>query len=230
MPRRTGNVKGLLMKKNVAKLLVVALVVILAVALAACNPTGGNQGGDHQGGTVDTLTYTVTFDTNGGDTSFDSYTLKNVASGSYISAPTRADGSAAIPVKTGYTFKYWSETEEGEEAYDFSTPVRYSFELYAIYEINKYDVTFYEDTEATTTFEEINDIEYKTTYNPHGWNEYPEVTPPYDVMMRIKMKNGYLRAGYLKKLADGDSWVNPNGVLLWNAENAEVEFFRPWED
>lgn len=74
------------------------------------------------------------------------------------------------------------------------------------------------------------DIEYKTTYNPHGWNEYPEVTPPYDVMMRIKMKNGYLRAGYLKKFPDGDSWVNPNGILMCNAENAEIELFRPWED
>lgn len=73
-------------------------------------------------------------------------------------------------------------------------------------------------------------IEEIPDYNPKGWNNYPEVTPPYDVMMRIKMKNGYLRAGYLKKFPDGDSWVNPNGVLMWNAENAEIELFRPWED
>ncbi len=143
MPLRTGNVKGLLMKKNVAKLLVVALVVILAVALAACNPTGGNQGGDHQGGTVDTLTYTVTFDTNGGDTSFDSYTLKNVASGSYISAPTRADGSAAIPVKTGYTFKYWSykSTEFVFAGGENPTPVEENITLTAYYEANEYTLT-----------------------------------------------------------------------------------------
>lgn len=82
-----------------------------------------------------------------------------------------------------------------------------------------------------------NDLSFRTDeleevaeYNPHAWNEYPEVTPPYDVMMRIKMKNGYLRAGYLKKFPDGDSWVNPNGVLMCNAENAEIELFRPWED
>lgn len=75
--------------------------------------------------------------------------------------------------------------------------------------------------------DELKDI---PEYNPKAWNEYPEVTPPYDVMMRIKMKNGYLRAGYLKKFPDGDSWVNPNGVLMWNAENAEIELFRPWED
>lgn len=75
-----------------------------------------------------------------------------------------------------------------------------------------------------------NQLEEVPEYNPHGWNEYPKITPPYDVMMRIKMKNGYLRAGYLKKFPDGDSWVNPNGVLMCNAENAEIELFRPWED
>lgn len=77
---------------------------------------------------------------------------------------------------------------------------------------------------------EKTDIEKIVEYDPHAWNDYPEVTPPYDVMMRIKMKNGYLRAGYLKKFPDGDSWVNPNGVLMCNAENAEIELFRPWED
>ena len=76
----------------------------------------------------------------------------------------------------------------------------------------------------------ITELEEVEDYNPHGWNEYPKITPPYDVMMRIKMKNGYLRAGYLKKFLDGDSWVNPNGVLMCNAENAEIELFRPWED
>lgn len=74
------------------------------------------------------------------------------------------------------------------------------------------------------------ELEEVPEYNPHAWNNYPEVTPPYDVMMRIKMKNGYLRAGYLKKLRDGDTWVNPNGVLMCNAENAEIELFRPWDD
>ena len=67
-------------------------------------------------------------------------------------------------------------------------------------------------------------------YDPKAWNKYHEVTPPYGVMMRIKMKNGYLRAGYLKKFSDGDCWVNPNGFLMSKAENDEIELFRPWED
>ena len=74
------------------------------------------------------------------------------------------------------------------------------------------------------------ELEYIPEYNPKDWNEFPAVKPPYNMMMRIKMKNGYLRAGYLKKFPDGDSWVNPNGVLMCNAENAEIELFRPWED
>ena len=73
------------------------------------------------------------------------------------------------------------------------------------------------------------ELEEVPEYNPNGWNEFPAVKPPYNMMMRIKMKNGYLRAGYLKKFPDGDSWVNPNGVLMCNAENAEIELFRPWE-
>ena len=72
-------------------------------------------------------------------------------------------------------------------------------------------------------------LEEVPEYNPNDWNEFPAVKPPYNMMMRIKMKNGYLRAGYLKKFPDGDSWVNPNGVLMCNAENAEIELFRPWE-
>ena len=74
------------------------------------------------------------------------------------------------------------------------------------------------------------DLEEVPEYNPNAWNEYPKVKPPYNMMMRIKMKNGYLRAGYLKKFPDGDSWVNPNGVLMCNAENAEIELFRPWSE
>lgn len=76
----------------------------------------------------------------------------------------------------------------------------------------------------------MDEIEEVPEYNPKAWNEFPKVKPPYNMMMRIKMKNGYLRAGYLKKFPDGDSWVNPNGVLMCNAENAEIELFRPWED
>ena len=43
--------------------------------------------------------------------------------------------------KTGYTFKHWSESINGE-AYNFSTVITEPKTLYAVYEINKYTVTF----------------------------------------------------------------------------------------
>lgn len=131
------------MKKKTAILLVVALVVILSVALAACDPASGGNHGGNQGGTVDTLSYTVTFDTNGGDTSFASYTITNVPSGSYVSAPKREDGTTAVPVKKGYTFKYWSykSTEFGFAGSANPTPVEENITLTAYYEANEYTLT-----------------------------------------------------------------------------------------
>ena len=45
------------------------------------------------------------------------------------------------PSKIGYTFKYWSIKENGEE-YEFSTKITKDINLYAVYEINKYTVTY----------------------------------------------------------------------------------------
>ena len=45
------------------------------------------------------------------------------------------------PSKIGYTFKYWSLKENGEE-YEFSTKITKDITLYAVYEINKYTVTY----------------------------------------------------------------------------------------
>ena len=45
------------------------------------------------------------------------------------------------PSKIGYTFKYWSIKENGEE-YEFSTKITKDISLYAVYEINKYTVTY----------------------------------------------------------------------------------------
>ena len=50
------------------------------------------------------------------------------------------------PEKIGYTFKYWSLKENGEE-YEFSTKITKDITLYAVYEINKYTVTYINDGE-----------------------------------------------------------------------------------
>jgi len=92
--------------------------------------------------------------------------------------------------KTGYTFKYWS-VEKGGEEYNFNTLVTENITLYAVYDINKYTVTF-KNYDGSTLQEET--LEYGTlpkykgevptrektkeyTYTFKGWNkEITEVT------------------------------------------------------
>ena len=79
--------------------------------------------------------YTVSFNTVGGN--------------AIDSVEVEKDGKVtkpANPTKSGYTFKYWSLAQDGEE-YDFNTPVTGDITLYAVWEENqdqveKYTVTF----------------------------------------------------------------------------------------
>lgn len=67
-------------------------------------------------------------------------------------------------------------------------------------------------------------------YNPHGWNEYPKVKPPYNVMMRVET---YFGQGYklsYNHFNDGDFWCDPNCILMSGAFSDDVTRFRPWED
>ena len=52
-----------------------------------------------------------------------------------------AKGPSTNPSKIGYTFKYWSLKENGEE-YNFNAEVTKDITLYAVYEINTYKVIF----------------------------------------------------------------------------------------
>lgn len=76
----------------------------------------------------------VNIDTNGGDIPYDPETVK--------------DGDKAIkpetdPSRAGYTFQYWSTTQDGSSgAYDFNTPVTSDFTLYAVWQEKTYTVTF----------------------------------------------------------------------------------------
>ena len=55
-------------------------------------------------------------------------------------------GSTATEIaslgKEGHTFKYWSLERNGSEAFDFTTPIIEPTTLYAVYQINVYDVIF----------------------------------------------------------------------------------------
>ena len=103
------------------------------------------------------------------------------------------------PSKIGYTFKYWSLKENGEE-YEFSTKITKDIALYAVYEINKYTVTYI--NEGTEYHKEtalygsvITSIQdpIKEGYTFIGWyNENNEkVTHPITVTEDITLHSKY---------------------------------------
>lgn len=131
------------MKKKATRILLAVLLLALAASLlAACDPDHQEGGGG--GGTVSTTYYTVSFDTAGGSTIFESYTVRNVPRGSTVAQPKRADGSVAVPTREGYTFDHWSYNGNkfvfSDTATDDSpaTPVTEDITLTAVWTANKY--------------------------------------------------------------------------------------------
>ena len=103
------------------------------------------------------------------------------------------------PSKIGYTFKYWSLKENGEE-YEFSTKITKDITLYAVYEINKYSVTYInEGTEYHKETAEYGSVvtsiqdPIKEGYTFKGWyNENNEkVTHPITVTKNITLHSKY---------------------------------------
>lgn len=131
------------MKKKATRILLAVLLLALAASLlAACDPDHQEGGGG--GGTVSTTYYTVDFDTAGGSTIFESYTVRDVPRGSTVAQPKRADGSVAVPTREGYTFDHWSYNGSkfvfSDTATDDSpaTPVTEDITLTAVWTANKY--------------------------------------------------------------------------------------------
>lgn len=62
-------------------------------------------------------------------------------------------------------------------------------------------------------------------YDPSNWNEYPAVTPPEGILMRVETDRfrdcAIFKDGYWQSELFGE----PNGRF-----QAEVECFRPWDD
>ncbi len=114
--------------------------------------------------------------------------------------------------KTGYTFKYWSKEKGGEE-YNFNTPVTEDTTLYAVYEINKYTITYineeseYHKEELTygSKHEKIEDP-FKTGYTFIGWyNENEEkVEYPITVTKDITLYSKYEINKYTVTFNDED--------------------------
>ena len=73
----------------------------------------------------------------------------------------------------------------------------------------------------------LDEIEEAPEYNPHGWNDFPKVTPPYDVLMRCEedTEDGteHLCMKFVRD-EDGGHWTDEHGMGVWNCTR-----FRPWE-
>ena len=65
-------------------------------------------------------------------------------------------------------------------------------------------------------------------YDPHAWNEYPKVTPPENVWMRLEICPGSENSGRVgAKYVDGN-WLLDDGTIE-NFGDYPARF-RPWED
>ena len=74
--------------------------------------------------------------------------------------------------------------------------------------------------------------DFEAVYNPDDWNNYPEVTPPEGVLMRVETEGGRKFCGYFHTFPDGvGRWCcvcfTPRHMPL--RETEKVRRFRPWE-
>ena len=122
------------MKKTLTTVCILLVALLLCTVLVACDNT--NNPDPDKKPDYEKATYTVTFNTNSDFVLTDSV-IKNVPSGSKISAPKDSNGKLIIPVKKGYTFKYWSA--DGVNEFNFSTDtIKKNTTITAVYTNNVY--------------------------------------------------------------------------------------------
>ena len=66
-------------------------------------------------------------------------------------------------------------------------------------------------------------------YNPFGWNNYPDVTPPVGVWMRTE----YVNRETGETVREAARYQEFEGNFYWFNEldfDVEVDRFRPWDD
>lgn len=123
-----------IMKKALTTVCILLVAMLLCTVLVSCDDT--NNPDPDKKPDYEKATYTVTFNTNSDFVLTDSV-IKNVPSGSKISAPKDSSGKLIIPVKKGYTFKYWSA--DGVNEFNFSTDtIKKNTTITAVYTNNVY--------------------------------------------------------------------------------------------
>lgn len=73
-------------------------------------------------------------------------------------------------------------------------------------------------------------LEEVREYDPHKWNEYPEVTPPEGVLMRVECRDGRKACAKYRLFIEGGSWCDINGGAWPEAYSQDVKHFRPWDE
>lgn len=66
-------------------------------------------------------------------------------------------------------------------------------------------------------------------YNPNNWNNYPDVTPPEGVLMRVETTTGSKFCGYYHTFAEGGCWCYEDGTVCPEAISKSVKRYRTWE-
>ena len=127
------------------------------------------------------------------------YTVTFIDKGKEIDKQELEAGSLVIAPKVsmeGYTFKHWSEKENGKE-YNLNLPITRNLTLYSVYEINKYNVEFYDNDRLIKTIK----VDYDNTINS---NEVPTVS-----------KTGYTFTGWTEnnKIFDFTTKIKENKKL-----------------
>lgn len=73
-------------------------------------------------------------------------------------------------------------------------------------------------------------LEEVREYDPHGWNDFPEVEPPEGVLMRIECRDGRKACAKYRLFIEGGSWCDVNGGAWPEAYSQSVARFRPWDE
>ena len=132
--------------KKTFLLVPLAIILVMSLFLVSCEDE------------PEIKTYTVTFLLDEGDA--EPFDKKTVIEGTGIT-------DAKVPEKTGHKFHHW-KTIEGNDAYELNTPVKGDLTLVAVWDINTYKVTFYNEDGTSI---------YSTTSANHG-QQFSSVVQP----------------------------------------------------
>lgn len=151
--------RKVIMKKTLMICCIVLVAVLACSVFVACNPTedpGQDNNGHNQ---YEQAKYTVTFNVNSPDFKLTNNVIRDVLAGTSVDKPKNADGTEITPIKTGYTFKYWSA--DGTNEFIFGqTPIVKNTTLTAIYTNNTYELTPHLDKKVVATKGENGEYTY----------------------------------------------------------------------